>query len=96
MAPMETTPRTARKLGANQRLALETMFNRGRSERPFPGGWTMGNLSQTVRILESLERHGLVKSTGRKDHLVGDCREWHLTEAGREEARPWYAKEASR
>ena len=47
----------ARKLGERQKGALRCMARFG----SWPGGWVYGSNSQTVEVLDSLVKRGLVK-----------------------------------
>lgn len=82
---MACPEKTARPLGRNQRAVLECMAGRFEGGRPraFPGGgWIWTNVSETVRLLESLERRGLVTVEGEHRGLMGDRRRWSINAAG--------------
>ena len=75
------------KLGKTQLGVLRALsggYGNGQGDRPWPGrGWTWSTSSETRRILESLERRGLVTVTGENRGLMGDFRQWHINDAGR-------------
>ena len=48
------------KLGENQLGVIRALFRDG----DWPGKWTWNNFSQTLRIIKSLERRGLVENYG--------------------------------
>lgn len=77
-----------RSLGKLQLIALEVLQARRHGGRWFPGsGWIMTNRSQTERIMESLEKRGLVTMTRvpyPRSISAGTYRQWEITDAGRE------------
>lgn len=78
-----SAPASPRPLGEVQRACLQALAGRfeGRP-RPYPGGgWIWTNHSQTVKVMESLERRGLADRTGEKTG-VADRRRWEINAAG--------------
>lgn len=51
---------STRKLGTTQEAVLRCLLRYGGSWGAGAGGWVWGTYSETVRVLESLERRGLV------------------------------------
>jgi DNA-binding PadR family transcriptional regulator len=75
-----------RGIGANQRDVIGHMMLRTRGAWWAGCGWNWGSSSQTVRVLESLVRRGLVTKSERPD-ASGYWHRYELTEAGRQEGR---------
>lgn len=68
-----------RRLGFVQARALRNMQGAGRNVWYPSVGWAIGNISQTVRVMESLARKGLVeKVEPRKYRLMEAGRAWRL------------------
>ena len=54
----------AKSLGKQQKALLNCLERKGYWDKGTNGGWTWGGVENTVRILDSLVKRGLVKTDG--------------------------------
>lgn len=93
------TKTIGQQLGSEQRRFLETLVEHGYWYGGAYGcGWTWGNNSQTLRLLESLLRRALVTTETRPSGIRqgGTTIYWLPSEAGQQLVAEWKAERAAK